>query len=144
MIEQPGMYQCANGHYCAIDGHDGFHWVANFGGLVEHYRCDGARDMRISDPDPWQIVRRIHPIPDGSPIEVRAGWWRTRGGDLLEIAPTEAWQERQINAGYVWQSLRFNWVFDRNGRLSKGRVSLSDLVEWVGLDSEGNRCQEGE
>lgn len=135
VIEQPGIYQCANGQYCSIDGYNGFHWVANFGGLVEHYKFNGTREMPISSPDPWRIVRCVSARPDGPPIEVRAGWWRTRGGDLLEIAPTESWQEWQINEGYVWQSLRFSWVFQRNGRLIKDRMSLSDLVEWVGVDS---------
>ena len=144
VIEQPGIYQCANGHYCAIDGHDGFHWVADFGGVIDHYRCDGTREMRISSPDPWQIVRCVSATPDGPPIEVRAGWWRTRGGDLLEIMPTEAWKTGPIGDGYIWESVRYEWTYQANGRLSKGCVSLNDLVEWVGLDPEGNRYQREE
>jgi hypothetical protein len=74
------------------------------------------------------------------PVEVKVGWWRTRGGYLAEVVGKPKYPGL---GGYVWLGrlqMAFNWIdysWKEDGTLSGHAATCFDLFRFVG-DEEPN------
>ena len=78
------------------------------------------------EPQP-ELQPEPQPEPEPQPVQVREGRWRTRFGDIVDVAPTPP--EHDLADIYPWWDGLTTWRND--GRFSI-RESATDLVEYLG------------
>jgi len=110
----------ADGHWCPTER------VGSVVGTKQRY----IRPIEQSQPQP-----QPEPQPQPQPLQVREGRWKTRGGKIVQVVPTDEARERDRNNGWLWMGAAASesdyWHAD--GTWLPARAPHDhDLVEYLG------------
>lgn len=113
VITRPGLYESRGGDIVQITGWDDGWWVSEWHETLSWYGSDGRQRFPAEpDTDRWDLARWVAPLPaseqlaeierQAEPLQVREGRWKTRGGKIVQVVPTDEARERDRNNGWLW------------------------------------------
>ncbi len=87
-------------------------------------------ETQPNKPEPQSTAEQLAPpVPQSPPLQVREGWWRTRGGTVKNVRLTPP--ERGVAIRYPWWDGNKFW--NRNGRfLDADYQHEMDLLTYLG------------